>query len=209
MASGSRTTTLRQLGAGASNRFTEGLLASGGKLALVGLVASVLTLGYTIWFRAELSHQAKVAAPMALDAVRLNAALNQSFSAVRSWVAYGDPEALSQWEALWREELEPLLDELDVHDRRQHPDDGDHRQDRHEVLDRLARRSEEPVSIPPEEPERQAADEEAVLLVGTTPGRRQSDQGRPEAKQHDPERPPEHLSLVVGVTRDQARGDGT
>ena len=85
MASGSRTTTLRQLGAGASNRFTEGLLASGGKLALVGLVASVLTLGYTIWFRAELSHQAKVAAPMALDAVRLNAALNQSFSAVRSW----------------------------------------------------------------------------------------------------------------------------
>ena len=45
------------LGASASNRLTEGLLASSGKVATVGLVTAVVTLLFAIWFGIELRRQ--------------------------------------------------------------------------------------------------------------------------------------------------------
>ena len=104
--------SLWRLGASASNRITEGLLSSSGKVAAVGLASALVTLVFTIWFRVELGYQSKVGAPMARAAAELNAAINQSLAALRGWVAYGDPRSAEERAELWADGIEPTLERL-------------------------------------------------------------------------------------------------
>jgi tRNA A-37 threonylcarbamoyl transferase component Bud32 len=109
----SSTSSIKRLRASASNRLTEGLLASGGRVAGIGLATALITLIFTIWFRVELGYQSEVGAPMARYAADLNAAINRSLAALRGWVAYGDPGAARERVRLWVERIEPTLERLE------------------------------------------------------------------------------------------------
>jgi len=104
--------SLRRFRPSASNRLTEGLLSSSGKVAGIGLATAVLTLAFTIWFRVELGYQSEVGAPMARSAVELNASINQSLAALRAWVAYGDARAAEERDLVWTKQIEPTLEQL-------------------------------------------------------------------------------------------------
>ena len=75
MASSSKS-SLWRMGASASTRLTEGLLSSNGKVAGVGLVTALMTLGFAIWFGVELRYQSDVGAPLARSAAAMNASVS-------------------------------------------------------------------------------------------------------------------------------------
>lgn len=111
--SGRRGSSIWRLGASASNRLTEGLLASSGKVAGVGLVTAGSTLVFAIWFGFELRYESRVGTPMARAAAVMNTSINRSLAALRGWVAYGDRGALDERDRIWEERIEPTLESLD------------------------------------------------------------------------------------------------
>ncbi len=110
----SGTSTIKRLRSSASNRLTEALLSSSGKVAGVGLVTATITLGFAIWFGFELRHQSEVGAPLARSAAVLNASLNQSLAALRGWVAYGDEQSRAERSRIWSDQIEPTLEWIEV-----------------------------------------------------------------------------------------------
>ncbi len=112
MASGSKS-SLWRLGASASSRLTEGLLSSNGRVAGVGLITALVTIGFTVWFGVELRYQSEVGAPLARSAAVMNASINQSLAALRGWVAYGDPSSAGERSRIWEEQIQPTLARLE------------------------------------------------------------------------------------------------
>ena len=108
------TSTIKRLRTSASNRLTEALLASSGKVAGVGLATATLTLAFAIWFGFGLRHQSEVGAPLAHSAAVLNASLSQSLAALRAWVAYGDAASRAERSRIWDEQIEPTLGRIKV-----------------------------------------------------------------------------------------------
>ncbi|MFB3117352.1 MAG: serine/threonine-protein kinase, partial [Myxococcota bacterium] len=107
-----RTSTIKRLRSSASNRLTEALLSSSGKVAGVGLASAMITLGFAIWFGVELRHQSEIGAPLARSAAVLNASLNQSLASLRGWVAYGDAESRAERSRIWSDQIEPTLERI-------------------------------------------------------------------------------------------------
>jgi tRNA A-37 threonylcarbamoyl transferase component Bud32 len=105
--------SLKRFGASASARLTEGLLASSGRVAAVGLTTAVLTLVFTIWFRIELGYQSEVGAPMARAAAELAGAIDASLAALGGWVAYGNPRQAAERARVWELRIEPSLADLE------------------------------------------------------------------------------------------------
>ncbi len=110
----SSASTIKRLRTSASNRLTEALLSSSGKVAGVGLATATLTLGFAIWFGLELRHQSEVGAPLARSAAVLNASINQSLAALRGWVAYGDAGSRTERSRIWSEQIEPTLASIEA-----------------------------------------------------------------------------------------------
>ncbi|HIG43189.1 MAG: hypothetical protein ABGY96_03255 [bacterium] len=95
-----------------NKRITDGLLSSSGTVAVIGLISATLTLLFVIWFVLELQQQSRVGAPLARSAAVLNASINQSLSALRGWVAYGQPHSRTERGRIWSEQIEPTLARL-------------------------------------------------------------------------------------------------
>jgi serine/threonine protein kinase len=113
MATGSRRgSSIWRMGASASNRLTEGLLSSSGKVAFVGLATAISTLAFAVWFGFELRYESELGTPMMRAAAVMNTSINQSVAALRGWVAYGDPNSLENRDRVWAEQIEPTLDRL-------------------------------------------------------------------------------------------------
>lgn len=104
--------SLRRFRTRASTRITELLLGSSGRVAMIGLVTACGTLAFTIWFRVSLDHQTRVTAPAARVSLEMQAAVNRSLAALRGWVAYGEPDAVSEREQVWDEQIHAGLVEL-------------------------------------------------------------------------------------------------
>ena len=111
-ASGARATDGHTFSRSTGRRITDRLLSSGGKLALVGLANSLATLAFTVWLQALVRHQIEVGEPLARSAIELQTALAQSFSDLRSWVAWGHPDAPRDRRAVWADRIQPQLDIL-------------------------------------------------------------------------------------------------
>ena len=99
----------RRFSLGVNRRITESLLSSGGIVATIGLISAGLTLVFIIWFVIELQQQSRVGAPLARSAAVMNASINQSLSALRGWVAYGQPQSKIERARIWSEQIEPSL----------------------------------------------------------------------------------------------------
>ena len=95
-----------------NKRITDGLLSSGGTVAAIGLISATLTLVFVIWFVLELQQQSKVGAPLARSAAVMNSSINESLSALRGWVAYGQPTSRTERARIWSEQIEPTLGRL-------------------------------------------------------------------------------------------------
>ncbi len=99
--------SIRRLTGRATDRLNEKLLSSSEVVAGVGLVVALLTLGFAIWFRIELSYQSGIGAPLARSSAVMNAAINESVAALRGWVAYGQPESRAERIRIWQEKIVP------------------------------------------------------------------------------------------------------
>ncbi len=108
MSSDSRTATAAKTG----RRSIGGLVNSSGKMALVGVLASVATLGFTLGLQHLLIRQKKVGEPLMRASLDLKHLLNQTFVELRGWVAYGDLEAKAQRNRIWEEDIQNNLDML-------------------------------------------------------------------------------------------------
>jgi hypothetical protein len=108
-----RGSSLWRAGASASSRITASLLSSNGRVAAIGLVSAIATLGFAVWFGVELRRESELGTPMMRSAAIMNTAINQSLAALRGWVAYRDPRALEERDRIWDELIEPMLLRLD------------------------------------------------------------------------------------------------
>jgi tRNA A-37 threonylcarbamoyl transferase component Bud32 len=81
-------------------------------VAAVGLATAISTLVFALWFGFELRYESEFGAPMMRAAAVMNTSINQSFSALRGWVAYGDPSSLEDRDRIWSDEIEPTLNQL-------------------------------------------------------------------------------------------------
>lgn len=101
--------TARSLNRTGGRRIIDRLLYSGGKLALVGLANALATLAFTVWLQSLVRHQIEVGEPLARTALEVQTSLAQSFSALRSWVAWGEPTARAERRRVWTERIEPQM----------------------------------------------------------------------------------------------------
>ena len=96
----------------ARRRSVGGILASSGKLSVVGLIASVVTIGFVLWIQGAMRQQIDVGEPLARSTLLLDAALGQSFAELRGWVAYGDGDAKTRRTVIWKGRIAPELASL-------------------------------------------------------------------------------------------------
>lgn len=82
-------------------------------LPIIGMVASLVTVGFTLWIQAAMQHQAEVVGPLLKQSQKLESALGQSFAALQEWVAFGDPSIKTNRARLWRDEIAPRLKGLE------------------------------------------------------------------------------------------------
>ncbi|MFK7992290.1 MAG: protein kinase [Sandaracinaceae bacterium] len=100
-------------GSTAGGTGTERLLRRNNWAAGIGLVLSVATLAFTVFFHHLLRKQATVLAPGARVAAQLDADINQSIAALRGYVAYGDPHFVAERRAVWAR-IDRSLDAFDT-----------------------------------------------------------------------------------------------
>lgn len=103
----------RSRSSGSNLRSVAGPRRTGRILPIIGMVAALLTVGFTLWIQAAMQHQTDVAGPVLEQSKKLQGALAQSFSALQEWVAFGDPVAKTSRAHLWRDEIAPLLERLE------------------------------------------------------------------------------------------------
>ena len=89
------------------------LINSSAKMAIVGMLASVATLGFTLWIQYLMVRQRNVGQPLMQASLRLEDLLDQTFVELRGWIAYGDEGAKEARRRLWNEDIVPSLDRLD------------------------------------------------------------------------------------------------
>lgn len=82
-------------------------------LPLIGMVASLLTVGFTLWIQAAVQHQSEVVGPLLRQSQMLESALGQSFGALQEWIVFGDPAIKTHRARLWRNEIAPRLEGLE------------------------------------------------------------------------------------------------
>ncbi len=99
-------------GTASGRRLVEGLVSSGGRIAWIGLVASLVTLGFTLYLQGLLRWQTDFGAPLTRASRELESALSRSVAQLRGWVAYQDPAAKADRTRTWRE-LEEALHTLE------------------------------------------------------------------------------------------------
>ncbi len=88
------------------------LLNSGGRMALVGLLTSLTTLLFALWFQYTIRHQISLSQPLATNAVELEGVLERSFVELRGWVAYQDPAAKQARAEVWEAQIIPRLNKI-------------------------------------------------------------------------------------------------
>lgn len=81
---------------------------------MLGMVASLLTVGFTLWIQATMQHQSEVAGPLLRESQMLESALAESFGSLQAWVAFGTADAPATRTKLWQDEIAPRLERLEA-----------------------------------------------------------------------------------------------
>ncbi len=89
------------------------LISSSSKMALVGIMASAATIGFTLWIQYIMVRQRNVGEPLVRTSMTLQRLLDRSLVELRGWIAYGDPKAKQARRQLWNEDITKTLDELE------------------------------------------------------------------------------------------------
>lgn len=101
-------------GTGRSGRRKIGrLLSSSGRIALIGAIASLATVGFVLWIQAVMLRQQRIGEPLARLSMELEHYLERSFVQLDEWVAFENEAARKQREALWYDEIFPRFEKLD------------------------------------------------------------------------------------------------
>ncbi|MEO1337439.1 MAG: hypothetical protein AAFV29_17475, partial [Myxococcota bacterium] len=90
----------------------DGLTSSNGRVALLGLIAALTTLGFSVWLKIDLRTQNKVRVPLARTASRLDSAIVESQSALKSWIITKDDAFRNRRAALWQDTIIPEIETL-------------------------------------------------------------------------------------------------
>ena len=72
-------------------------------MAVVGILASVATIGFILWIQYVMARQREVGQPLVRSALRLEYLLERTFVELRGWIAYGDPDNKRSRSELWNE----------------------------------------------------------------------------------------------------------
>lgn len=131
----SRPSSLRMRSRRSRTGAAEGLLSRNARMALIGLLASVVTLGFTIWMQVELRYQSRTRIPLAKLADQLEVSVGRSVSALLRWVAFEEETSRTERRRVWSEEIIPALAELEDVGERQR--DGELEDAVHELASEL------------------------------------------------------------------------
>lgn len=95
-----------------SRRSVGSLLSSSGKMAIVGLLASAATIGFTLWIQFLVIRQSTIGEPLVRSSLQLKHHIDRTFVELRGWIAYGDEKAKQSRLKLWNEDIATTLAEL-------------------------------------------------------------------------------------------------
>ncbi|MEL6759057.1 MAG: serine/threonine-protein kinase [Myxococcota bacterium] len=86
----------------AGRRFIPRLATTGGRVAWIGLLASLATIGFALYLQFLLEVVRTIAEPLAQATVRLDGALAETTAELRGWIAYRDPAAKTSRGESWK-----------------------------------------------------------------------------------------------------------
>ncbi|MEM7676229.1 MAG: hypothetical protein AAF449_09525 [Myxococcota bacterium] len=90
----------------------DSLTSGNGRVALLGLMAALATLGFAVWLKIDLRSQTMVRVPMATAASRLNTAIVESQNVLHAWASTANEDYRKKRETLWREVIIPEIETL-------------------------------------------------------------------------------------------------
>lgn len=82
-------------------------LPTGAKVALVGLLTALATLGFTIWNQTSLYRQVRIRVPLAQSASKLESGVGQSMAGLGGWVMQKDRDARTRSAGVWQQLIAP------------------------------------------------------------------------------------------------------
>ena len=88
------------------------LVNSNGRMAIVGMLASAATIGFTLWIQYIMLRQMNAGEPLVRNSMELRRLLDRTFVELRGWIAYGDPEAKQARLSLWNEDIAAAIENL-------------------------------------------------------------------------------------------------
>ena len=94
----------------ATKRSANYLLSSSGHLAILSLIASVITFFFVLWFQGSMYEQSEVSEPIARATLELKSGLHQTDAILRHWVSHGDENAKSSRRSIWERDIQGNLD---------------------------------------------------------------------------------------------------
>ncbi|MBX2813880.1 MAG: serine/threonine protein kinase [Myxococcales bacterium] len=86
--------------------------ASGIKVAIFGLITSLITLGFTIAVQISTFRQTQVRIPLAQQTKLLHNLIGQSMTTLGAWLVRGDPSDRKRFETIWPDHIIPTLEAL-------------------------------------------------------------------------------------------------
>ena len=92
---------------GTRNRASEHMISTGGRVALIGLVTALITLGFTIWVQMSLYRQGKLRIPLSQSATHLYAAIDQSMAHLGGWIVEQNDKEWMAARTLWTDRIQP------------------------------------------------------------------------------------------------------